>query len=89
MCHHPALLFGVRQRGFLRKGYRADLVIVRPRSPWTVTRELIESKCKWSPMEGHQYQWRIERTLCNGRTVYADGAVLDTLAGEEISFDHR
>lgn len=89
MCHHPALLFGVRQRGFLRQGYRADLVIVRPRSPWTVTRELIESKCKWSPMEGHQYQWRIERTLCNGRTVYADGAVLDTLAGEEISFDHR
>ena len=53
MCHNPARLFGVRQRGFLRKGYRADITIVRPKSPWTVTKDLIESKCKWSPMEDH------------------------------------
>lgn len=89
MCHNPARLFGVRQRGFLRPGYRADIAIVRPRSPWTVTPAIIESKCGWSPMEGHQYQWRVERTLCNGCTVYADGAVNKAVLGEEICFNHR
>ena len=88
MCHNPARLFGVEQRGFLRKGYRADMVIVRPRSPWTVTKDVIQSKCGWSPMEGHEYQWRVERTLCNGKTVFADGRVNTDVLGEEIAFDH-
>lgn len=88
MCHNPARLFGVVGRGFLRKGYRADITIVRPHAPWTVTTDLIESKCKWSPMEGHEYQWRVERTLCNGQTVYADGVVNDSVLGEKISFNH-
>jgi dihydroorotase len=88
MCHQPALLFGVEHRGFLRPGYRADLVIVRPRSPWTVTRDVIQSKCGWSPMEGHEYQWHVERTLCNGQVVYADGQVNKSVLGEEISFNH-
>ena len=88
MCHNPASLFGVQRRGFLRPGYRADLVIVRPRSPWTVTREIIESKCKWSPVEGHRYQWKVERTLCNGYSVYTRGQVDASYIGEEISFNH-
>lgn len=88
MCHNPARLFGVQQRGFLREGYRADITIVRPHAPWTVTADIIESKCKWSPMEGHEYQWRVERTLCNGQTVYANGVVNDTVIGEEIRFNH-
>ena len=88
MCHEPACLFGVEHRGFLRPGYRADLVVVRPHSPWTVTPEVIQSKCGWSPMEGHEYQWRVERTLCNGQTVYADGQVNKSVLGEEISFNH-
>ena len=88
MCHQPACLFGVEHRGFLRPGYRADLVVVRPHSPWTVTPDVIQSKCGWSPMEGHEYQWRVERTLCNGQTVYADGQVNKSVLGEEISFNH-
>ncbi len=88
MAHHPATLFGVERRGFLRKGYRADIVIVRPHTPWTVTPDMIESKCKWSPMEGHRYQWRVERTLCNGLTVYANGKVNTNVLGEEIRFNH-
>ena len=88
MCHNPARLFGVERRGFLRKGYRADMVIVRPRSPWTVTKDVIQSKCGWSPMEGHEYQWRVERTLCNGKTVFADGRVNTDVLGEEITFNH-
>jgi len=88
MCHQPARLFGVMNRGFIRPGYRADLAIVRPHQPWTVTKEVIQSKCGWSPMEGHEYQWRVERTLCNGQTVYADGQVNKNVLGEEISFNH-
>ena len=88
MCHQPALLFGVSQRGFIRPGYRADLVVVRPHSPWTVTKDVIQSKCAWSPMEGHQYQWRVERTLCNGHTVYSDGQVDTSYIGEALSFRH-
>ena len=94
MAHNPARLFGVQQRGFLRKGYRADIAIVRPHSPWTVTPDIIESKCGWSPVEGHAYQWRVERTLCNGHTVYAasdashPGRVLADAVGEEIRFRH-
>ena len=88
MAHNPARLFGVRRRGFLRPGYRADVVIVRPHAPWTVTADCIESRCGWSPVEGHTYQWRVERTLCNGHTVYADGTVDATYLGEPVLFRH-
>jgi dihydroorotase len=87
MCHNPARLFGVRQRGFLRSGYRADITIVRPHAPWMVTKDVIQSKCGWSPMEGHEYQWRVERTLCNGHTVCCAGHVDAAYIGEEISFE--
>lgn len=86
MCHAPARLFGVRDRGFLRPGCWADIVIVSPRGPWTVTPELIESRCGWSPMEGHRYRWRVERTLCNGRSVYDGRTVDDTSRGMEVTF---
>ena len=75
MCHNPARLFEVRQRGFIRKGYQADLVLVRPNSRWMCTKDTILSKCGWSPMEGHTFNWRVERTLCNGHSVYANGTV--------------
>ena len=88
MCHNPALLFGVQNRGFLREGYQADLVIVRPQSPWTVKKEEILSKCGWSPMEGHEYQWHVEQTICNGHSVYQNGKVDTSYIGEEIQFWH-
>lgn len=86
MCHAPARLFGVRDRGFLRPGCWADIVIVSPRGPWTVIPELIESRCGWSPMEGHRYRWRVERTLCNGRTVYDGRTVDDASRGMAVTF---
>ena len=88
MAHNPATLFGVERRGFIRKGFRADLVIIRPHSPWTVTKDVIQSKCGWSPMEGHEYQWRVEQTICNGHTIYNKGIVDTTYIGEEIRFQH-
>ena len=89
MCHNPARLFGVCQRGFLRPGYRADLVLVRPDRAWTVTPSCIKSKCGWSPMEGHTYLWQVERTLCNGHTVYRQGEVDGDYIGEPLRFDHH
>ncbi len=86
MCHNPARLFEVQGRGFIRKGYQADIVIVRPKSAWVVTKNVIQSRCGWSPVEGHMYLWRVERTLCNGHTVYDKGVVDKDYIGEEIRF---
>ena len=86
MCHNPARLFEVRNRGFLREGYQADIVIVRPNTGWTVTKSLIQSRCAWSPMEGHMYLWRIDRTLCNGHTVYSNGKVDTSYIGAPVYF---
>ena len=88
MCHNPARLFGVCQRGFLRPGYRADLVLVRPGRAWTVTKDVILSKCGWSPMEGHTYFWQVERTICNGHTVYHQRNVDSSYIGEPVNFEH-
>ena len=86
MCHHPAELFEIRERGFLRKGYKADITIVRPNTPWTVTKEIIQSKCKWSPMVGHTYHWQVQHTFCNGHHLYDQGVFDEHYHGEELSF---
>lgn len=86
MAHNPAKLFEVSKRGFVRKGYKADLVIVRPDAPWTVTKETIQSKCGWSPMEGHTYQWQVRTTMCNGHIIYNNWAFDSTSRGEAVRF---
>ena len=86
MCHNPARLFEVRGRGFLREGYQADIVLVRPHAGWTVTKDVILSKCGWSPMENHMYLWRVEQTLCNGHTVFAKGRVDTDYTGQPVEF---
>ena len=86
MCHNPADLFGVRNRGYLREGYQADIVLVRPNCGWTVTKDMIKSKCGWSPMENHMYLWRVERTICNGHTVYQNGTVDTSYIGQPVAF---
>ena len=86
MCHNPSRLFEVRGRGFLREGYQADIVLIRPHSGWTVTKNVILSKCGWSPMEGHMFLWRVERTLCNGHTVYDKGRVGVDYKGRPVEF---
>ena len=69
MAHNPARLFEIAKRGFLRKGYKADIVLVKPQSPWTVDKDCIQSKCGWSPMEGHTFQWQVPQQ-CATDTLY-------------------
>lgn len=87
MCHNPAKIFSVDQRGYLRKGYKADITILR-RKLWTVTKKCILSKCGWSPVEGKRFHWQVARTICNGTTVYCDGEVNTDYIGERITFRH-
>ena len=66
MCHNPALLFGIEKRGFVRPGYKADLVLVRPGVEETITKESLLYKCGWSPLEGMTFHSRIEHVWVNG-----------------------
>ena len=86
MCHNPADIFEVRGRGYLRKGYKADIVLVGRDRRWTVTGDTVRSKCGWSPMEGHIYDWRVVKTICNGQVVYDDGTFYDNIRGEQVMF---
>lgn len=86
MCHNPADIFEVRCRGYLRKGYKADIVLVGRDRRWTVTGDTVRSKCGWSPMEGHTYDWRVVKTICNGQVVYDDGTFYDNIRGEQVMF---
>lgn len=86
LCHNPARLFSVSRRGFLRTGYKADITIVRRGAPWTLTENIIQSKCRWSPLTGSQFRWRVVRTICNGHTVFNKGTMDENYRGEAVRF---
>ena len=86
MCHNPARLFGIDRRGFIRKGYWADIVIVRRNAPWTLAADMIQSKCKWSPLTGTAFNWRVEHTFCNGVHIYDRGTFRPDSRGMELRF---
>ena len=71
MCHAPAELFQIEKRGYIRPGYKADLVLVNPDSEWEVTSDCVLSKCGWSPMEGRRFHAKVEKTFVNGTLVTA------------------
>ena len=87
MCHAPAVRFRIHERGFLRPGFFADLVLVDPNAPWTVAPENILYKCGWSPFEGTTFSHRVVRTLVNGKIAYENGRVDPTVRGRELAFD--
>lgn len=87
MCHAPADLFNISHRGYIRKGYQADLVLVNPASEWIVTPEAILSKCGWSPLEGHRFNSRVEKTFVNGTLVYDRGETDASYRGQALRFD--
>ncbi len=90
MCHAPARLFNVEKRGYLREGYKADLVLLRPRTPWTLTPNRILSRCNWSPLEGRTFNWRVEKTFCNGFLIYNNGHITDeNYRGQAVRFERN
>lgn len=87
MCHAPAILFNIEKRGFLREGYKADLVLVDPNKSWTVAKSNILSKCQWSPFEGTTFGHKVITTFVNGKTVYKNGVFDETQKGERLLFN--
>jgi dihydroorotase len=87
MCHNPALLYHIDRRGFIRKGYYADLVLVDPTANWQVLSGRYYTKCGWTPMDERTFKWRVRRTFVNGKTAYADGIVVDGIRGMALKFD--
>ncbi len=87
-CHAPAILFGVENRGFIREGYWADLVVVDPAKPQTVDKSGLLYQCGWSPFEGHTFGSSIERTFVNGVCVYENGKIRpDAPKGMRLTFN--
>ncbi|MGI9225920.1 MAG: dihydroorotase [Woeseiaceae bacterium] len=85
-CHAPADLFGVRERGYIREGWFADLVIVDPKRPYRVAKSNLLAKCHWSPFEGHEFSSTIDTTIVNGEVVYAAGELTKNIAGQRLEF---
>lgn len=85
-CHAPADIFGVQDRGYVREGWFADLVIVDPDRPYQVSSSNILAKCGWSPFEGHQFSATIDTTIVNGQIVYSDGGLSGAIAGQRMGF---
>lgn len=85
-CHAPALRFGVQERGFLREGTYADLVLVDPKATTDVTPDSVLYKCGWSPFEGHRFGARVDATWVNGQLAYAEGRVLPQCHGQRLAF---
>ena len=87
MCHAPAKLFGVKDRGFIREGYFADLVLVNPNQPYTVSSDNILYKCAWSPLEGQTLSTSIHTTILNGKIVFHNGEVVGQPSGQVLEFE--
>lgn len=87
MCHNPAILFRIKDRGFIREGYYADLVLVDEHKPWTVKKENILAKCGWSPFEGQTFLSSVTHTFVSGQLAYEDGQIAESIRGERLSFE--
>ena len=89
MCHNPAILYNMNNRGFIREGYYADLTLVDLNSKWTVTKENLLYKCGWSPLEGTTFQTAIKQTFVNGNLVYDNGVWNEEIKGMSINFTKK
>lgn len=87
MCHNPAILFQIKNRGFIKKGFKADLVLVDLQAPWTVNKNNILYKCGWSPFEGFTFKSRITHTLVNGKVVYNNSKFAKSSHAQRLEFN--
>ena len=87
MCHAPAVCFQLKERGFIRKGYWADLVLVDLNSPWKVEQSNVLSKCAWSPFENYTFQSKVLNTFVNGHLAYDKGKFDESRKGQRLLFE--
>jgi dihydroorotase len=87
MCHAPAQCFKVNERGFLREGYHADVVIFDAENDWVVNKENILYKCGWSPLEGHAFKGKVTHTFVSGHLAYENGQFNRSKMGQRLSFN--
>lgn len=87
MCHNPAILFRIENRGYIREGYFADLVLVDPSSNWEVNKQNILAKCGWSPFEGQTFSSSIHSTWVSGHLAYQQGKFDESRMGQRMTFN--
>ena len=84
MCHNPAILYRIKERGYIREGYFADLTLVDLNSEWTVSKDNILYKCGWSPLEGTTFHSKVLNTWVNGHLAYDNGTFYDEVKGKAL-----
>ncbi len=89
MCHNPAILFEIEKRGFIREGYKADLVLVDLNNGYSVSKENLLYKCGWSPLEGMEFHSKITHTFVNGFLAFENGKISEEKHGERLLFDRN
>ncbi len=89
MAHNPAILFQISNRGFIREGYYADLVLVDLEQPWKVQRDNIVAKCGWSPFQDKTFRSRVVHTFVSGHLAYSEGQFDESMKGQRLSFDRK
>ena len=87
MCHNPAILFQIEKRGYIKKGFFADLVLVDLNKPWTVKKDNVLYKCGWSPFEGTTFKSRVTHTFLNGTLVFNNAKFSDVKVAKRLTFD--
>jgi dihydroorotase len=87
MCHAPAVLFNIQNRGFIREGYAADLALVDVNVQHTITKDSLYYQCKWSPLEGNTMKGKVTHTFVNGHLVYTNGSFDECMNGMRLQFD--
>jgi dihydroorotase len=86
MCHNPAILYRIKNRGFIREGYQADICLIDPAKPWTINKENLLYKCGWSPFEGETFGSKVNKTIVNGTIVYDEGEINENYRGQRLMF---
>ena len=87
MCHNPAILFQVVERGYIKEGYYADLVLVDLDQTWQVKKDNILYKCNWSPFEGYTFSTKVSHTFVNGNLAYENGVFNESVKGKRLEFN--
>ncbi|MDR2292233.1 MAG: dihydroorotase [Prevotellaceae bacterium] len=89
MCHNPARIFSIKNRGFIRENCKADIILVKPNTKWQADRSNILYKCAWTPFENITFNYKITHTFVNGNLVYSNGKIYENSKGERLTFERN